>query len=166
MIDNGAWQAGLPWVWEFPWGSPYPWEWDGNGNQIFPYGDPHGNLHRNPHGIFEYGFIRSSLINIGFTMGFLMGLLWDSSYGIPYGITMGFLMGIPMRIPYGDSHRIPMGMGWEWEPKFHSHGNRALASLYILKCRPTNEPYLCCKSIPTHKIVKLLTTANNKLIIS
>ena len=60
ILLAGGLIAALPWVWEFPWGSPYPWEWDGNGNQIFPCGDPHG--------IFEYGFIRSSLINIGFTI--------------------------------------------------------------------------------------------------
>ena len=41
-------------------GIPMGWEWE----RFFPCGDPH----RNPHGIFEYGFIRSSLINIGFTI--------------------------------------------------------------------------------------------------
>ena len=81
----------------------------GNGNQIFPCGDPHG--------IFEYGFIRSSLINIGFTMGLLMGLLWDSSYGIPYGDSQeDSLRGFPWRFLWGfpqDSYGNGMGMGTE-----------------------------------------------------
>ena len=51
--------------------------------------------------------------------------------GIHMGIPTGFLWRFPQD-SYGDSHRIimgipmriPMGMGWEWKRKFHSHGNR------------------------------------------
>ena len=39
-------EAGLPWEWESPYGSPYPWEWEYDfllwGSPYgYPYGDPH-----------------------------------------------------------------------------------------------------------------------------
>ena len=43
-----------------------------------------------------------------------MGILWES---------YGNCMGIPTWESCGNSHRKPVGMGWEWELKFHSHGN-------------------------------------------
>ena len=60
-------------------------------------------------------------------MGTLMEILCEFPYGNPVGIPIwefphGNLMGILWE-SYGNSHRKPVGMGWEL--KFHSNGNPA-----------------------------------------
>ena len=85
-----------------------PWEWDGNGNHIHPMGIPIVNLVGNP-------------------MGIRWEFLWESSgNGNPMGDPVlpkscGNSYGNPMENPVGN----PVETGWEWELKFHYHGNPA-----------------------------------------
>ena len=44
---------------------------------------------------------------------------WELPYGNPIGITIWESYGHF----HGNSHRNPVGMRWEWELKFLSHGN-------------------------------------------
>ena len=109
---------------------------NGNGNHIYlmgipivnpvriPMGNPVGNLMGNP--------MRNPMGN---PVGVPMAILWEilrKSCGKSYGKSCGKYYGNPVRNPVGVPMAIlweilwefpqkSLGMGWEWELKFHSH---------------------------------------------
>ena len=105
--------VGFPWEWKFP---SYQ-HMDGNGKRILYIGNSHlvilwesyGNSHGNPVGVPIWESCGNTHLGIPTWESHgnsHMGILWES-----HGNSNG------------NSHRNPVGMGWEWELKFHSHGN-------------------------------------------
>ena len=95
-------------LWEFLRGNPIgipTWESHGNSHMGILW-ESYGNSH--------VGILWESCGILESCMSSHMGILWES---------YGNFMGIPTWESCGNSHRKPVGMGWEWELKFHSHGN-------------------------------------------
>ena len=81
------------------------WEWESYSS--------YGNSHSKSCGK-SYGN------QVGISVGIQWEFLWES-YGSSCGKSCGNSYGNPMENPVGN----PVETGWEWELKFHYHGNPA-----------------------------------------
>ena len=58
-------------------------------------------------------------------------------YGLPTPLLLRIMVHILLNFLWdsmalcGNSHRKDVGMGWEWELKFHSHGNPGIELMYV-----------------------------------